>query len=175
MAYTELTIRPFEDADWPAVWAILHAAFQGGDSLAYPPETPEAEARRSWIEAPRAVYVACSPAGEVLGLYFLKANQPGLGDHVANAGYVVSPAAAGRGVASAMCVHSQEEAWRLGFRAMQFNFVVSTNAGAVHVWRKHGFEIVGTLPKAFRHLRLGEVDAYVMFKTLTFETPAQVE
>jgi ribosomal protein S18 acetylase RimI-like enzyme len=166
MAQIDLTIRAFAEGDWPAAWAILQAAFQGGDSLAYPPETPEDEARHSWIEAPRAVYVACSPAGEVLGLYFLKANQPGLGDHVANAGYVVSPAAAGRGVASAMCSHSQREALRLGFRAMQFNFVVSTNAGAVHVWRKHGFEIVGTLPGAFRHLRLGEVDAYVMYKRL---------
>jgi len=102
----------------------------------------------------------------VLGTYVIRPNQPGQGSHVSNCGYVVSDAARGMGVASALCEHSQQEALRMGFRAMQFNFVVSTNEGAVRLWRKMGFEIVGTLPGAFRHPRHGFVDAYVMFKQL---------
>jgi len=102
----------------------------------------------------------------LLGTYFIKANQPGLGSHVCNCGYVVSPAASGRGVATALCEHSQQFAREQGFRAMQFNFVVATNERAVKLWERMGFAVVGRLPGAFRHLRLGYVDALVMFKSL---------
>jgi len=105
--------------------------------------------------------------GQVLGTYFIKPNQPGLGAHVCNCGYVVAPAAQGQGIASEMCQHSQAEAKAMGFRAMQFNLVVSTNQRAVRLWRKLGFSVVGTLPRAFRHLHLGYVDALVMFKELS--------
>ena len=96
----------------------------------------------------------------------LHPNQMGLGDHVANAGYLVAPAHRGHGIAGAMCEHSLATARAAGFRAMQFNFVVSTNETAVRLWQKHGFEIVGRLPKAFRHATLGEVDALVMYRFL---------
>jgi RimJ/RimL family protein N-acetyltransferase len=119
-----------------------------------------------WIEMPQATYVAKDPVGAVIGTYYLKPNQPALGSHVCNCGYVVSERARGQGVASLMCEHSQYEARRLGFRAMQFNLVVSTNEGAVRLWKKLGFDIVGTLPGAFRHPRDGYVDAFVMFKEL---------
>ncbi len=160
-------IRPFEERDWPAVWPLLHNTFLAGDTYAFPPESTEAEIHRAWVEIPAATFVACSSTGLVLGTYFLKPNQPGLGSHVCNCGYVVAPEARGRGVASAMCEHSQAEALSMGFRAMQFNLVVATNERAVGLWQKLGFSVVGTLPGAFRHQRLGFVNAFVMFKTLT--------
>ena len=104
--------------------------------------------------------------GRVVGTYVMKANQPGQGSHVANCGYMVAPDVSGRGVGEAMCRHSLEEARGLGFRAMQFNFVVSTNARAVNLWKRCGFSIVGTVPQAFRHPTHGLVDTYVMHRSL---------
>lgn len=166
MTDAPLSIRAFEPADWPRLWPILRATFARGDTYALPPDIDEAAAFELWVARPRATFVACDAAGAPIGSYYLKPNQAGGGDHVANAGYVVDPAARGRGVASRLCVHSQDAARALGFSAMQFNFVVSTNDGAVRLWRRHGFEIVGTLPRAFRHPQAGLVDAYVMYKPL---------
>lgn len=130
------------------------------------PDIGEKEARGFLVDVPSATFVACADGDGVVGCYYVKPNQPTLGAHVANAGYIVAEHARGRGIASAMCRHSQDEARTRGFLAMQFNLVVATNEAAVHVWRKEGFAIVGTLPKAFRHSRLGLVDAYVMYKLL---------
>ena len=159
-------IRPFRDSDWPAVWAMLHATFAAGETYSFAPDTSEADARKLWLDAPRATFVA-EQDGRVLGTYFIKANQPGLGAHVCNCGYVVAGEAQGRGIAARMCEHSQRWAVAQGFRAMQFNFVVSTNERAVRLWERLGFSVVGRLPGAFRHPRLGFVDALVMFKTLS--------
>ncbi|WP_457280170.1 N-acetyltransferase family protein [Polaromonas sp. P5_D5] len=162
-------IRRCTEADWPAVWPLLRATFEAGDTYAFSPHSTEAEIHAVWMDAPRATYVVRegnSDDGRVLGTYFIKPNQPGLGAHVCNCGYVVAPEAQGKGLASAMCEHSQQEALAMGFLAMQFNLVVSTNERAVRLWQRLGFEIVGTLPGAFRHVRLGLVDAFVMFKTL---------
>lgn len=159
-------IRSYQAQDWPAVWALLRQTFATGDTCAYAPDSTEAETHTAWVELPCAVYVACAPDGALWGVYYLKANQPGLGAHVGNCGYVVAPAARGQGVASALCEHSQAQARALGFRAMQFNLVVATNTGAVRLWQKLGFAIVGTLPGAFRHAQRGYVDAHVMFKSL---------
>ena len=115
---------------------------------------------------PARTFVACDSQGRILGTYFIKANQPGLGAHVCNCGYVVAPAAQRRGIASLMCDHSQAEALAMGFRAMQFNFVVATNTRAMQLWERLGFSVVGRLPGAFQHQRLGYVDALVMFKRL---------
>lgn len=161
-----VTIRRLEPRDWPAVWAILRATFASGDTYAFSPASTEAEIHQAWVQLPLASYVACAEDGAVLGTYILKPNQPGLGGHVCNCGYVVASAARGRGLASALCEHSQQQALALGFRAMQFNLVVSTNTGAVRLWQKLGFAIVGTLPGAFRHASLGYVDAHVMYKQL---------
>ncbi|GFE62877.1 N-acetyltransferase family protein [Geobacter sp. AOG2] len=161
-----ITIAPFEQADWPLVWDIIAPVFRAGETYSYAPDITEAEARRLWVEVPAATYVAKDEDGAVLGTYFLKPNQPGLGSHVCNCGYIVGDNARGKGVATLMCEHSQQEGTRLGFRAMQFNFVVSTNEGAVRLWQKLGFAIVGTIPGAFRHAKLGFVDAFVMYKLL---------
>jgi L-amino acid N-acyltransferase YncA len=161
-----LQLRLAETADWPAIWSVLEPTFRRGDTYTFATDIPEDEARSLWLNPRLATYVACDTQGAVLGTYVLKANQPGQGAHVANCGYVVSDAARGLGVASAMCEHSQREAVARGFLAMQFNFVVSANSPAVHLWQKLGFAIVGTLPGAFRHPRQGFVDAFVMYKQL---------
>jgi ribosomal protein S18 acetylase RimI-like enzyme len=161
-----ISIRPYQESDWPTLWPLLQSTFKTGDTYAFSPESTEADIHNAWVDVPMATYVACADDGRVLGTYLLKANQPGLGAHVCNCGYVVAPEAQGQGVASAMCEHSQREAISMGFLAMQFNLVVSTNERAVRLWQRLGFSVVGTLPRAFRHQRLGFVDALVMFKTL---------
>jgi len=159
-------IRPYKPEDWSQLWLLLHSTFATGDTYAFAPESTEAEIHKVWVEVPVATHVAVAADGTIVGTYKLQPNQAGLGSHVSNCGYVVAPAARGQGIASAMCEHSQTEAVRLGFKAMQFNLVVSTNEVAVSLWRKHGFSIVGTIPLAFQHRVHGYVDAYVMFKTL---------
>ncbi|SDU15550.1 L-amino acid N-acyltransferase YncA [Pseudomonas pohangensis] len=166
------TIREFNQADWPQVWQILEPVFRAGDTYSFPPDISEQEAFRAWVELPAATFVAADEQGQLLGSYYLKANQPGQGAHVCNCGYVVGAAARGKGIASAMCEHSQQEAIRMGFRAMQYNLVVSTNSGAVRLWQKHGFAIVGTLPQAFLHPSAGYVDAFVMYKSLAVRPSA---
>lgn len=164
-----ITLQLATESDWPAIWSILEPVFRAGETYAFSPAITSDEAHRAWMELPAATYVARDARGALLGTYYLKPNQTGLGDHVCNCGYVVVAAARGQGVAAAMCVHSQDEAVRAGFRAMQFNLVVSTNTVAVKLWQKLGFALVGTLPGAFRHLRLGFVDAHVMFKRLVVD------
>jgi ribosomal protein S18 acetylase RimI-like enzyme len=122
--------------------------------------------QNAWVEVPARSFVASDSEGRILGTYFIKANQPGLGAHVCNCGYVVAPTAQGRGVATLMCEHSQTQALAMGFRAMQFNFVVATNTRAIRLWERLGFSVVGRLPGAFNHQTLGYVDALVMFKQL---------
>jgi ribosomal protein S18 acetylase RimI-like enzyme len=161
-----LTIRRYRETDWPSIWLLLHTTFEAGDTYAFSPQSTEAEIHQAWVEVPSATYVACAPDERILGTYFIKPNQPGLGSHVCNCGYVVAPAAQGQGIASAMCEHSQLEARSMGFLAMQFNFVVSTNERAVRLWQKLGYSVVGTLPRAFRHQGLGFVDALIMYKEL---------
>lgn len=160
------TIRPIEQSDWPATWRILESVFRVGDTYSFAADISEEEAFGAWIRVPTATFVAEDEVGQIVGTYYLKANQPGQGAHVCNCGYVVAETARGKGIASVMCEHSQQEATRRGFRAMQYNLVVSTNTGAVRLWQKLGFKIVGTLPEAFLHPSQGFVDAYVMYKRL---------
>ncbi len=159
--------RLFEERDWPELWPILQFTFATGDTYPFAPDSSESDIYKAWIETPTATYVACTDDGALLGTFYIKPNQTGLGSHVCNCGYVVAPSASGRGVATRMCEHSQTEAMRLGFRAMQFNLVVSTNERAVRLWKHLGFTQVGVLPGAFNHARLGYVDALVLYKQLT--------
>lgn len=160
-----LQIRAASASDSEAVWNIFHAVVGQGDTYTLDPLTSREEALAYWLQPSHRCYVA-QHEQEVVGTYILKANQPALGSHVANAAFMVSPHARRLGVGRTMGEHSLAEARRLGFRAMQFNFVVSTNAAAVRLWQELGFEIVGTLPAAFRHSQKGYVDAYVMFRSL---------
>jgi L-amino acid N-acyltransferase YncA len=160
-----MNIRPALDSDRDAVWKIFQATVAPGEAFVYDPNTPREEAMAYWFAKGTRSYVA-EEKGKVIGSYILRPNRPGLGDHVSNAGFMVDPAARGRGIGRAMGEHALAEARRLGYRAMQFNFVISTNESAVHLWQRLGFKIVGTLPGAFRHVRKGLVDAYVMFRSL---------
>ena len=161
-----MQIREALDADFDGIWPIFHAVVFKGDTYAYPVDTDKAAARRLWMEQPRKTFVA-EEAGQILATYYLKTNQPGPGAHVCNCGYMVAEPAWGRGLATALCEHSQRMAVALGYKAMQFNFVASSNEGAVALWTKLGFETVGRLPKAFEHPGLGFVDALVMYKWLS--------
>lgn len=161
-----MNIRPCREADWPAVWEFMEAIVRAGDTYPYAMDMTIDGARKMWIEVPAATFVAEDEQDNLLGTYYLKPNQPTLGAHVANCGYMVAARARGMGVATAMCEHSQQQALELGYRAIQFNLVVKTNAASVHLWQKLGFATVGTLPGAFRHAEYGYVDAYVMYKLL---------
>lgn len=160
-----VTIRPALDRDLPAIGDILQPAFAAGDTYAVPMDMSAEESARWWTVPGKRVFVA-EEDGVILGTYYLRANAEGPGEHVCNCGYVTDEAARGRGVASAMLAHSLTAARDAGFRAMQFNAVVSTNEGAVRLWRKSGFEVIGRAPGAFRHPDKGYVDTLIMYKSL---------
>lgn len=158
-------IRQATEADWPAIWAMFREVVARGDVFAYDEHTTEEVARKLWFDPPSTCYVA-EEEGTIVGTYFVRPNQPGRGGHVANAGYMVAPAARGKGIASELCEHSLEVARELGFTAMQYNFVIAANAAALRVWEKCGFAVVGRLPDAFRHRELELVDVLVMYRAL---------
>ncbi len=161
-----MEIRKYLDTDWGQVWTIIEKVFRAGETYAYSPDITEAEAHTVWVELPQETYVSIDQDNKILGTYYIKRNQPGLGSHVCNCGYIVSESARGKGVATSMCEHSQQVAVNLGFRAMQYNLVASTNDGAIRLWKKLGFQVVGTLPNAFKSSSSGYVDAHVMYKEL---------
>jgi len=164
-----MQIRVATAADFEQIWPIVRAITEAGEAYALPRDLDEAAARQLWMHAPQRTFVA-EMHGRIVGSYYLKPNQAGGGSHVCNCGYAVAVEARGQGVAAAMCRHSQHVARELGFDAMQFNFVVASNVGAVRLWTKLGFETVGRLPRAFRHPDLGLVDALVMYKWLDRDT-----
>jgi L-amino acid N-acyltransferase YncA len=179
-----VAIRSATDADGGAIWRIFHDVVVSGDTYAIDPKISREEALAYWFGSGTHTYVAergsvgdgvlgkptaspkVSRAGNIVGTYILRPNQSGGGSHVANAAFMVAPDARGHGIGHAMGEHCLSEASHLGFRAMQFNFVVSTNESAVRLWKEFGFKIVGTLPGAFRHPEKGYVDVYVMFRSL---------
>jgi L-amino acid N-acyltransferase YncA len=169
-----MKIRAATDADHAAIWGIFQDVVAAGDTYAFDPNISREDALAYWFASGTHTYVAkCESVGDagiqgrdIVGTYILRLNQSGGGSHVANAAFMVAPGARGEGIGRAMGEHCLSEARRLGFRAMQFNFVVSTNESAVHLWQDLGFEIVGTLPGAFRHPEKGYVDVYVMYRSL---------
>jgi L-amino acid N-acyltransferase YncA len=186
MLIASMNIRPATEADRDAIWNIFHEVVATGDTYALDPNISREDALAYWFTPGTYTYVAeevpvgdrvavprkptVSPtvvtARQMLGTYILRPNQSGGGSHVANAGFMVSASARGQGIGRAMAEHCLSEARRLGFRAMQFNYVISTNTAAIHLWEDFGFEIVGTLPDAFRHPDKGYVDVHVMYRSL---------
>jgi ribosomal protein S18 acetylase RimI-like enzyme len=161
----KLALREIGADEFVRIWPIMQAVIAGGDTYNYPADLDIDTARAMWTAPPVRCFVA-EQDGKVLGFYKLRPNQPGLGDHVANASYMVAADARGRGIASMLCEHSMEQARCAGFTAMQFNFVVSSNTTAVRLWQRHGFQIVGQVPGAFRHAVHGHTDVYVMHREL---------
>jgi len=160
-----LAIHPATDSDRDAIWAILEPMIRSGETYTLPRDMSKQAALEYWFAADKETFV-WKENGQVSGTYFLKANQQGGGAHVANCGYVTAPPAQGHGVARQMCLHSLQRAKERGFRAMQFNFVVSTNERAIKLWTSLGFQTVGRLPLAFEHPAQGFVDALVMYRSL---------
>jgi ribosomal protein S18 acetylase RimI-like enzyme len=168
-----MKIRKADEYDKPAVWQIIKSVIAGGDTYVFDPETPEQEMLGYWFSPEKHVYVAVLEPSEsadatetVIGTFWLKPNHLGLGNHVCNAAYMVSPDFHGKGVGRLMGEFSLDESRRLGFKAMQFNFVVASNTAAVRLWQSIGMEIIGTIPNAFRHKQNGLTDAYIMYRSL---------
>ena len=160
-----MLIRPSEPRDNDSIWKILEPTFRAGETYPIPRDIPRDEALAYWHSPGHIVFVA-DDNGTILGTYYLRANNRGGGQHVANCGYVVAQNAFGQGVARAMCAHSLDQARARGFSAMQFNFVIASNERAVRLWQDLGFTIAGRLPRAFQHPRLGFVEALVMIQSL---------
>ena len=160
-----VTIRRAVEADFEAMWPIFHAVVATGETYPFAPDTPREDAYDYWFGKGATSYVA-EDGGRIAGMYKIVANQRGLGSHVANASFMVDPASGGKGIGRLMGEHCLAEARRCGYLAMQFNYVVSTNEPAVALWKKLGFAIIGTVPRAFRHSRLGYVDTHVMYRSL---------
>ena len=160
-----IEIRPALESDKRDVWKIIEAVIATGDTYVFRPETPESEMIAYWFSPEKHVYVAIDD-GKVVGTFWLKANQPGFGSHVCNAAYMVAPTAAGNGIGRKMAEFSQDEARRLGFTAMQFNFVVASNTAAIRLWQSIGMDIIGEIPDAFDHPKNGMTNAYIMYRKL---------
>lgn len=162
----DLTFTDFADEDWPEIWAILEPVFRDGASYPCAIDISENDARSYWIDTPSRTLVVRSGSGSVVGTYYVRPDQLGLGNHICNCGYIVAKKARGAGLASKLCSHSQKVAREDGFLGMKFNLVVETNVAAIKAWTKCGLEIIGTTPKAFRHRIHGLVDAHIMYKAL---------
>jgi L-amino acid N-acyltransferase YncA len=161
------TIRPAADGDWPGIWAALEPVFRAGETYTSPRDISEADAREAWTSAPGArVLVAVDETGAVLATAKYLPNLPGAGSHVANASFVVGQAARGRRLGERMGRAVLDAARADGFRAMQFNAVVTSNLRAVRLWQELGFEILATVPEAFDHPVDGLVGLHIMFRTL---------
>ncbi|TLU67498.1 GNAT family N-acetyltransferase [Thalassotalea litorea] len=160
MRVREATVKDFDE-----LWPFMREIIAQGDTYAYPRDMDRECAFNVWFEQPVKTFVV-EQNDKVLATYYIKTNQAGPGDHVCNCGYMVASSARGKGIATQMCEHSQKIALTLGYKAMQFNFVASSNSGAVRLWQRLGFDICGRLPKAFKHPDRGYVDALVMFKWL---------
>ena len=161
----ELVFSPAGEDDWPGIWGIFREVVSTGETYPYPPDTSEEEGRSIWMAASHAVFVA-KLDDEVVATAYHRPNMYGLGDHIANAGWMVHPDHQGRGIGRRFAEYVLDQAREAGFRGMQFNAVVATNTGAVALWQSLGFEIVGTVPDAFRHARLGLTPVHVMYRQL---------
>jgi len=169
-AHDALTIRMADEAlDWPSIWAAFEPIVRDGETYPLDTDLSEADARAYWFAPDKTVFVADHAGQGIIASYYLKPNSTGPAAHVCNAGYIVHPAARGRGIAQALCRHSIAEAHRRGYRAMQYNLVISTNDRAVRLWQHMGFGIVGALPGAFRRPNGDYVDALVMYRSLVEE------
>ena len=167
MSENHLEVRLAVSEDWQGIWEIFRQVVASGQTYVYDPATTSDQAQKLWLNptAEARTYVMLDKR-KTVGTYLLKPNQIGLGNHVANAGFMIHPDTQGQGFGKLLAEHCLDQACELGYKAMQFNFVIATNHGAIHLWEKLGFEIVGTLPKVYRHAQQGLVDAYVMHRFL---------
>lgn len=162
---SSVTIRKFRVEDEPRIGEIIKYVISKGDTYVYAPDAQIMDVLREWCGSEKQTFVAVSD-DEIVGTFFIKPNQTGLGSHIANAGYMVAPEARGRGIGRRMGEYSIEAAREMGFYAMQFNFVVKSNESAVRLWMSLGFEVVGEIPNAFRHSERGLTNVLIMYRKL---------
>ncbi|WP_428149196.1 N-acetyltransferase family protein [Brevundimonas sp.] len=162
----EVTVRSATDADWPAIWPIVEVVVRAGETYTYPRDLTQTQRRAIWMQTAPGITLVAVDDDQVLGSARVTPNQMGGGSHVANASFMVGPAARGRGVGRLLCEAALDQARSAGFRAMQFNAVVETNTVAVALWKSLGFDIVGTVPEAFDHPTKGFVDLHIMHRRL---------
>lgn len=158
-------ISEITQSDFEAFWPVFKEVVLAQETYAFDPKIDFETAYNLWCLSPQKTYVI-KDNGLILGSYYIKANASGPSSHISNCGYMVSPESRGKGIARKLCLHSQEVAIKLGYSAMQFNSVVSTNEIAVKLWEKLGYNIIGTIPKAYQHKKLGLVDSFIMYKQL---------
>ena len=161
-----MLIREYTEADWPDVWSIFQEVVIAGETYAYDPDWSSEQARNVWVEAPPGHAVVACDGPRVLGAAKMGPNRPGPGSHVSTASFMVSGDARGRGVGRALGEYALSWAREQGYAAMQFNAVVESNHAAVRLWQALGFRIVGTVPEAFEHPKLGRVGLHVMHQRL---------
>ncbi len=160
-----MNIKLISKQDFQVFWPTFQEIILAEETYAFEPGMDLNSAFEAWCKKPQETY-AIKDEEMVVGSYYIKPNSTGPSSHVCNCGYMVAPQSRGKGIARKLCLHSQERAITLGYKAMQFNAVVSTNLVAVNLWKKLGFEIVGTVPKSYRHKKLGFIDTFVMHKWL---------
>lgn len=163
MTFNNLKFRPAHATDRKALWDIIRPIIRKGGTYAFSPDITEQEMMDYWMGTDKRIFVA-EMEGEIVGTFFIKANQPDMGNHVCNAGFMVAEEHAGKGIGRQMGIFALEEAKRLGYLAMQFNFVISTNLAAIKLWQDLGFNILGEVPEAYRHPEKGLVAVYVMYR-----------
>ena len=162
-----VTIVKAKPADFDLIWPIFRQIVKTGDTYVYAPDITKAQAKIVWFDPKFLTFIAKDNSGKVVGAYVIRPNHRDLGNHIANAAYVVSPKARGIGVGKALAKHSFSQAKKARYKGMQFNFVVSTNRVAINLWKSVGFKIVGTVPDAYRHQKLKKlVPIYIMYKKL---------
>lgn len=162
----DMIVRVADAGDWAAIWQIMSVVTRAGDTFTYPTDLTESEGQSLWMAGNGQTIVAIDEQGCVLGTAKMSANQMGPGSHVATASFMVAPSARGRGIGKALGKVVIEWAKAGGYRSIQFNAVVSTNLVAVGLWQSLGFEIVGTIPRAFAHPNHGDVSLHVMYRSL---------
>jgi L-amino acid N-acyltransferase YncA len=160
-------VREALDSDFDDIWDIFHNVVSTGTSYVYAPNTTKDGAYRIWMTLPKKTFVYANNAGQILGTYYIKENRPDLGSHICRCGFMVHPNARRQGIGESLCHHALKTAPVLGFRGMQLSYVVSTNQASIKLWLKMGFTHVGTVPNAFQHQSLGDVDVLIMYKALT--------
>jgi L-amino acid N-acyltransferase YncA len=164
----QLHFRQATESDWPAIWPIFLDVISSGDTYAFPPDMSEEAARRMWLltGSERSATYVVERDGRIVGTAYLKPNQIGLGDHVANAGWMIAPGYSGQGIGRRFAEYVIEQVRAVGFHGMQFNAVVATNTAAIALWESLGFTIVGTVPDAFRHSSAGLTSVHIMYRKL---------
>ena len=161
-----MNIRPAKASDSDAIWSIVKPVLRAGETYPLPKDISREDGLAYWFAPEKTLFVAEDESQSLIGVYYIKPNNKGGGDHICNCGYVTKESERGRGIAQKLCAHSLAYAKHAGYRGMQYNLVVSTNAAAVYLWQKMGFKIVGTVPGIFHHPGIGDVDAHVMFHSL---------